>query len=71
MGRAEGQRPLGRPGHRLKNNIWIGLMWLRRGTDGGCCDCSNELWVSCLKNCTCDMAHPLHSPCPVLITLIT
>jgi len=40
--RAEGQRPLGRPSHRLDNNnitldlkLWTGLMWLRRRTSGG------------------------------------
>jgi hypothetical protein len=48
VGKPEGKRPLGRPRHRLVNNIkmdhreigwdgmdWIGLIWLRMGTGGG------------------------------------
>jgi hypothetical protein len=47
VGKPEGKRPLGRPGHRWKDNIrmdlrergdgvvWTGLIWLRIGTSGG------------------------------------
>jgi hypothetical protein len=46
MGKPEGKRPLGRPRHKWVDNIkidlreredgmvWIGLMWLRTGTNG-------------------------------------
>jgi hypothetical protein len=45
IGKPEGRRPLGRPRRRWKDNIqmdlremglgmWIGLIWLRIGTDG-------------------------------------
>jgi hypothetical protein len=42
VGNPEGKRPLGRPRHRWVDNIkmdlrdiWIGLIWLRIGTNGG------------------------------------
>jgi hypothetical protein len=46
VGKLEGQRPLGRPIHRWKYNLKMGLqeinvraltglVWLRRGTTGG------------------------------------
>jgi hypothetical protein len=46
VGKPEGKRPLGRPRHRWEDNInmdlqkvgwgaWIGMIWLRIGTDGG------------------------------------
>ena len=46
VGRPEGRRPLGRPGHRWEYNIkvdfqevgrgaWMGLVWQRIGTAGG------------------------------------
>jgi hypothetical protein len=46
VGRPDGRRPLGRPRHRLKDNIkmdlqevlwgaWTGLIWLRIGTGCG------------------------------------
>jgi hypothetical protein len=46
VGRPEGRRPLGRPTRRWEDNVnmdlqevgwgaWIGLMWLRIGTDNG------------------------------------
>jgi len=42
VGRAEGQKPLGRTSHTLDNSnitldlkLWTGLMWLRRRTSGG------------------------------------
>ena len=46
VGKPEGKRPLVRPRRRWEDNImmdlqevewdtWIGLIWLRRGTDGG------------------------------------
>jgi hypothetical protein len=46
VGKREGKRPLGRPRRRCMDNIkiylrdivwmvWIGLMWLRIGTNGG------------------------------------
>jgi len=44
--RSEGERPLGRHGHRLRDSIKLdlqelglrgtGLIWLRTGTDGRC-----------------------------------
>jgi len=54
VGKPEEKRPLGRPRHRWEDNIkmdlqevkwgsWIGLIWLRVGTGGGPCKCSNEL----------------------------
>ena len=46
VGKSEGKRPLGRPRHRLGDDIkmvleevgwvsWAGLIWLRIGTGGG------------------------------------
>jgi len=48
VGKSEGKRPLGRPRRRWEDNIkmdiqevgregmdWVGLIWLRIGTDGG------------------------------------
>jgi hypothetical protein len=42
VGKPEGKRPLGRPRRRWVDNIkmdlreiWIELIWLRIGTDGG------------------------------------
>jgi hypothetical protein len=43
VGKPEGKRPLGRPRSKWVGNIkmhlremgWIGLIWLRIGTDGG------------------------------------
>jgi hypothetical protein len=45
VGKPEGKRPLGRPGHRWKDNIrtdlreirwmWTGFIWLRIRTSGG------------------------------------
>ena len=57
MGKPEGKRPLGRPRSRRKDNIkmdlqevecgaWTGSIWIRTGTGGGTCECSNELSVS-------------------------
>jgi hypothetical protein len=40
VGKPQGKRPLGRPRHRLENNIkmdlrvWTGLSWLRRQSSG-------------------------------------
>jgi hypothetical protein len=51
VGRPEGKRLLGRPSHRLENNIkmdfklWTGLTWLRIGTSVCSCECGNEPWV--------------------------
>jgi hypothetical protein len=53
VGRPEGNRPLGRPRHRLEDIIetdskkwdgeaWIGFIWLRIGALGGACECGNE-----------------------------
>jgi len=53
MGKPEGKRPLGRPRHRLENNIKVnlyeggweqGLDWSlsEQGKVAGCCDCGNE-----------------------------
>jgi len=47
VGKPDGNGPLGRPRHRLDNNIkmdveevgweaWTGLLWLRIGTGGWC-----------------------------------
>jgi hypothetical protein len=47
VGKPDGNGPLGRSRHRLDNNIkndleevgreaWIGLLWLRIGTNGWC-----------------------------------
>jgi hypothetical protein len=47
VGKPDGKRPLGRPGHRWEDNInrifkkwdgesWTGWLWLRIGTGGGC-----------------------------------
>ena len=47
VGKPEGKRPMGRPGHRWEDNIkmdlqevgcggvWTGFSWLRIGTVGG------------------------------------
>jgi hypothetical protein len=46
VGKPEGKSPLGKPRHRWEVNIkmdlrevgrgsWVGLIWLRTGTDGG------------------------------------
>ena len=46
VGKPDGKRPLGRRRHRWEDNsnihlqeigwgAWTGLIWLRRGTDGG------------------------------------
>jgi len=54
VGKPEGKRPLGIHRHRWEHNIkmdlqevrwgsWTGLIWLRIGTGGGPCKCSNEL----------------------------
>jgi hypothetical protein len=54
VGKPEGKRPLGRPRHRLEDNIrmdlqevrwgsWTGLIWLRIGTGDRPSKCSNEL----------------------------
>jgi hypothetical protein len=49
----EGKKPLGRPKSRWEDNIkinlrevgcgaWTAFTWLRTGTGGGLCKCSNE-----------------------------
>ena len=56
VGKPEGKRPLGRPRPTWEDNIqmdlqqvrwgsWTGLIWLRIGTGGWPCKCSNELRV--------------------------
>jgi hypothetical protein len=42
VGKSEGRRPVGRPGHRWEDGIrmylremWSGFIWLRMGTGGG------------------------------------
>jgi len=53
VGKPVGQRPLGRPRRRRKDNIkihlqkvgkgaWTELIWLRIWTGGGTCECGNE-----------------------------
>ena len=53
VGRSEVKRSLGRPRLRKEDNIkmnlketgwdeWTGLIWLRKGTGGGSCNCGNE-----------------------------
>jgi len=59
VGKPEEMRLLGRPRHSWKDNIkidlqdvgWWGgrqpeLIWLRTGTGGGTCECSNETLAS-------------------------
>jgi hypothetical protein len=54
VGKLEGKIPLGRPRRRWVYNIkmdllkicrvvWTGLVWLRIGTSGELCECSNEI----------------------------
>jgi hypothetical protein len=53
VGKPDGKRPLGRSRRRWMDNIkmdlreidgmeWIGLIWLRIGTNGGSCEHGNE-----------------------------
>jgi hypothetical protein len=53
VGKPEGRRPLGRPWRRWEDNIKMdlkrsgmgaqtGSIWLRTGTGGDSCECSNE-----------------------------